>query len=157
MTDDSPQEKPRFRLSRILRYAGFAILLMMLVLSVIFQFTQPQVLSDEEIIAATVQAGVNLGLTEVMVLTGTPDATAIQATIEAGIEATLTNIQGTPQAESSNTGSETGAVSWIANLFNAVLGFIMGIWNFAGQGGIFIQVCCCIVPIALVVVGIIND
>lgn len=165
MTDNTPQKKSSFPLSRILRYSGFAILLIMLILSVVFQFTQPQILTDEEIVAETVQAGVNLGLTEVSVLTGTPDATAIQSTINAGIEATLAQnsieASATAQPESSNTENTSesidGVISWITNLLASVFGIVISAWNFAGRGGIFIQVCCCITPFGLIVVGIMND
>lgn len=161
MTEDSTPTKSRFRISRILRYTGLAILLMMVILSIVFQFMQPVQLTDEESVAATVQAGVNAGLTEVIALTGTPDATAIQATIDAGVEATLAKAQTDTESQSSGSNTDSGetnaVVSWIMNLINTVVGFVLGIWNFAGRGGIFVQVCCCIVPIGLVVLGIVND
>lgn len=160
MSDNTPKPKSKFRLSRILRFTGIGILLAMVILSIVFQFTQPEVLTDEESIAATVQAGVNAGLTEVVMQTGTPDATAIQATVDAGIEATLASIDSPPQSETSNTAGGTeydGVVGWIVGFFEAIWGFVLGIWNFAGRGGIFVQVCCCIVPIGLVALGIIND
>jgi hypothetical protein len=165
MTENTPQNKSPFPLSRILRYAGFAILLVMLILSVVFQFTQDPILTDEEIVAETVQAGVDLGLTEVSILTGTPDATAIQATINAGIEATLAqrslDATATAQPESSNTENTleatNGVISWVVSLFGAVFGIIVGMWNFAGQGGIFVQLLCCITPVGAIVVGVVND
>src|SRR5688500_15807289 len=73
--------KRTFRLSRIIRMVAFGILALMLLLAVIAQFTVPP--TGQESIDATVEAGVNQRLTEVIVQTGTPNPTALRATIEA--------------------------------------------------------------------------
>jgi|GEM_PF-4327019 len=166
MSDNTPQKKS-FPISKLLRYGGFAILLVMLILSIAYQMSNPPS-TDEERIAATVQAGVNSGLTEVAIQTGTPDATAIQATVSAGIDATINAIAAESATPAPSNDDDTSAVNDTDNPLSGVIGFfqsllapiinfVRGTWEFAGNFGVFVQVLCCIVPPILIVVGIVND
>lgn len=153
MSEENKVPVKKFPLSKVLRYSAFAILLFMLISSVIYQMSNPNA-TDEERIEATVQAGVNQGLTEVRMQTGTPDPTAIQSTVSASIDATLTAVPSTPDilGEDSTTSDNP-----VLNIINALLSPFRAMWNFAGLGGIWIQVICCIVPVLMLIVGIVND
>lgn len=166
MSEDTPQ-KPSFPISKLLRYGGFAILLVMLIMSIVYQMSNPDA-TDEERIAATVQAGVDSGLTEVALQTGTPDPTAIQSTVDAGIDATLTAIaaeSATPVPSGAEDSTEDTSsdnplkpvIEFIGTLLAPIIGIVRGMWNFAGLGGLWVQVLCCIVPPLLIIVGIVND
>ena len=161
MSESNNQPASKFPISKILRYSGFAILLGMLVLSIIYQVSNPPE-TDEERIEATVQAGVNQGLTEVAMQTGTPEPTAIQETVQARIDATLTavvELSATPVPEDRTATEEAvdNTVGFFEALLSPIIGIFQGMWNFAGIGGLWMQVLCCIVPPALIVIGIIND
>ncbi len=162
MSDNQQSVRSQVTLSRVLRYGGFAILIGMLVLSLIYQASNPNA-SDEERIEATVQAGVNQGLTAVAQQAGTPEPTALQATVDARIDATLTAIVAlsvTPTPDPDRTVADEAidnTVGFFEGLLSPILGLFSGVWNFAGLGGLWIQVLCCIVPPILIVVGIAND
>lgn len=162
MSDNQQSVQSQITVSRVLRYGGFAILLGMLVLSIIYQMSNPNA-TDEERIEATVQAGVNQGLTEVAQQTGTPEPTAIQATVDARIDATLTAIvalSATPTPDPDRTATDEAidnTVGFFEGLFAPILGILSSMWNFAGLGGLWIQVLCCVIPPILIGVGIIND
>lgn len=156
MSEENNIPSRSFPIPKILRYSGFAILLLMLVLSLIYQMSNPNA-TDEERIEETVQAGVNLGLTEVLMQTGTPDPTAIQATVEARIEATLTAVADTPDTTTVGNDTATDSDDPLLNIVNAISYPFHAMWNFAGLGGIWIQIICCIAPILLIVIGIAND
>ncbi|MEO1165699.1 MAG: hypothetical protein AAFV98_18080 [Chloroflexota bacterium] len=161
MSQPSSSIRSQITLSRVLRYGGFAILLGMLILSLVYQYTNPP--TDAEAIEATVQAGVNQGLTEVAQQTGTPEATALQSTVDARIDATLTAIvisSATPTPDPDRTPTEEAVdntVGFFETLLAPILNILASMWNFAGLGGVWLQVCCCIVPPIAIVVGIIND
>lgn len=161
MSEENKSTGRKFPISRILRYGGFGILLLMLVMSIIYQVSNPPE-TDEERIEATVQAGVNQGLTEIAEQTGTPEPTAIQETVQARIDATLTaviELSATPIPEDKTPTEEAvdNTVGFFQTLLSPIIGIIQGMWNFAGLGGLWIQVLCCIVPPVLIVVGIAND
>ena len=103
------------------------------------------------------QAGVNQGLTEVLIQTGTPDPTAIQSTVEARIEATLTAIADAPDTSTVGNDTSTDSDDPLLNIVNAILYPFRTMWNFAGLGGIWIQIICCIAPVLLLIIGIAND
>ena len=153
MSEENKAPIKKFPVSKVLRYSAFAILLFMLVSSIIYQMSNPNA-TDEERIEATVQAGVNQGLTEAVMQTGTPDPTAIQSTVSARIEATLTAVPSTPDIAGEDS---TSSDNPILNIINALLSPFRAMWDFAGLGGIWIQVICCIVPVLMLVVGIVND
>ncbi len=153
MSEENKAPVKKFPLSKVLRYSAFAILLFMLVSSVIYKMSNPNA-TDEERIEATVQAGVNQGLTEVSMQTGTPDPTAIQATVSARIEATLTAVPSTPDNADEDT---TSSDNPLMNIINALLSPFRTMWDFAGLGGIWVQVICCIAPVLMLIVGIVND
>jgi hypothetical protein len=164
MSEDSGT-KSSFRLSRIIRMVAFGILAVMLLLAVIAQFTVPPTAQDS--IDATVEAGVNQRLTEVMVQTGTPNPTALRATIDASADATLTQIVVTaatptpilqaPPPPEGVPGILIGIWNFVMGILNWFWGIITGLWNFAGRGGIVVQVLCCIVPSLAIIIGIVND
>lgn len=156
MSEESNTPIKKFPVSKLLRYSAFAILLLMLILSGIYQLSNPNA-TDEERIEATVQAGVNQGLTEVSVQTGTPDPTAIQATVSARIDATLTAVADTPSSSQSEGDDTSDSDNAIMNIINALLSPFRAMWNFAGLGGLWVQVLCCIAPILMLVIGIVND
>ncbi|MEL6310355.1 MAG: hypothetical protein AAFV98_20010 [Chloroflexota bacterium] len=159
---DETSSRRRPSISRMLQIAAFGILLAMLVLSVIAQFTgEPPTPAerDQQSIEQTVQAGVDAGLTEIVSQTGTPDATAIQSTVQARIDATLTGVAvtsapptATPEPFEVATGAEP-----MDGVLNGLLGILMGAWQLAGFAGIWSQVCCCVVPIGVIVIGAAND
>ena len=153
MSEENKAPVKKFPLSKVLRYSAFAILLFMLVSSLIYQMSNPNA-TDEERIEATVQAGVNQGLTEVSMQTGTPDPTVIQGTVSARIEATLTAVPDTPDISDADS---TNSDNPLMNILNALLSPFRAMWDFAGLGGIWVQVICCIVPVLLLIVGIAND
>lgn len=161
MSNQKSSIRSQITLSRVLRYGGFAILVGMLILSLVYQFTNP--LAGDEALEATVQAGVNQRLTEVAQQTGTPEPTAIQSTVEARIDATLTAVvalSATPTPDPDRTPTEEAVdntVGFFESLLAPILGLLGSVWNFAGLGGIWLQVCCCVVPPIAIVVGIIND
>mgnify|MGYP001052190953 CR=1 FL=1 len=161
MTDETTS-RGRPSISRMLQIAAFAILLGMLVLSVIAQFTgdpPTDAERDQQVIESTVQAGVDAGLTEIVSQTGTPDATAIQSTVDAAIDATLTGVAVTsapPTATPPPFEVATGADP-VDGALNGLLGILLGVWQFAGFAGIWSQVCCCVLPIGVIVVGALND
>lgn len=153
MSEDNNIPSKTYPIPKILRYTGFAILLLMLVLSLIYQMSNPNA-TEEERIEATVQAGVNQGLTEVMIQTGTPDPTAIQATVEARIEATLT---AAPDSTTVDDDTNSDNDNTMPEFINLILSPFRAMWNFAGLGGIWIQIICCLAPVLLIVIGIAND
>ncbi|MGJ3237938.1 MAG: hypothetical protein ACFE0Q_04460 [Anaerolineae bacterium] len=160
MDEQQPQTN-KFPISRILRYGGFAILAIMLMLSVVYQLSNPNA-TDQERIEATVQAGVDQGLTAVAVETGTPDPTAIQGTVQARIDATLTASvppTATPLPADISAGERiaTQTSGFIGGIFSGIVSIVQGVWNFAGLGGFVVQLLCCIIVPILIVVGIAND
>jgi hypothetical protein len=138
----------KFNLSILLR--GFAILVIVFILlAAAFQFLpQP---SAEELLNATVDAGVAARSTEIVNLTGTPNPTQIQRTVNAIVDATLN--APTPAPVTSAEGIVGGAEGILAWLW----GIIIGIWNFMGFGGIYTQICCCLLPFALIILGAATD
>lgn len=107
--------------------------------------------SQEELIEATVAAGVASRSTEVANQTGTPNPTAIQRTVNAIVEATLN--APTPEPLSATEQAAAGAEGFV----NSVWGFILNVWNLMGFAGIYSQICCCLIPFTLVIVGAAAD
>jgi hypothetical protein len=130
----------------------------MLVFAIASLFAPPEpepIDPDVANIQATVEAGVDARLTEIVSQAGTPNPAQIQTTVEAGIDATLTQIAVTstpvPQpAELPDNIPGSGIWNWF-------VGIIVGMWRFVGRAGIWAQCLCCIVPVAAIVLGIVND
>jgi hypothetical protein len=108
--------------------------------------------SAEDLLEATVAAGVAERSTEIANLTGTPNPTQIQETVNAIVEATLNPASPTPPLSATEQVAEgaEGAVTWL-------WAFILGIWNFMGFAGIYSQICCCLLPFILIIVGAAAD
>jgi len=138
----------KFNLPILLR--GFAVLVIVFILLVAaFQFIPKP--SQEELIQATVAAGVEARSTEVAHQTGIPNPTQIQRTVNAIVEATIN--APTPAPLTSSEGIVQGAEGFLGWIW----GIIMGIWNFMGFGGIYSQICCCLLPFALIIMGAAAD
>jgi hypothetical protein len=149
------------RPSRVLRFVAFVILAVMILLALVAQFTTVETVDTIE---ATVQAGVNLRLTEAVVLTGTPDATTVQGTVDASIDATLTQIAVPSPTPIPVVPPPTGVSGFFLGIWNFIAGFVMtfvgmftGLWNFAGRGGVVVQGLCCVLPVLAIIIGIVND
>jgi hypothetical protein len=138
----------KFNLSILLR--GFAVLVIVFILLVAaFQFVPKP--SQEELIEATVAAGVEARSTEIANQTGTPNPTQIQRTVNAIVEATINAPTPAPLSSSEGiAGGAEGILAWFWSI-------ISGIWNFMGFGGIYSQICCCLLPFALVITGAAAD
>lgn len=137
-----------FRLAFILVVGG------MIVLAVFALLTRPAPSGPltEAQIEQTVVAEVNTRLTQTAVVappTALPD---IEATVAARLAQTPLptsdpNLIPTDQLEASG-----GVVALIGGLLNAVFGLLRGIWNLFSFGGVWLQVCCCLViPIGALV------
>lgn len=138
----------KFNLSILLR--GFAVLVIVFILLVAaFQFIPKP--SQDELMQATIVAGVESRSTEIANQTGTPNATQIQRTVNAIVEATIT--APTPAPLNTSEGIAQGAEGFLAWIW----GIIIGVWNFMGFGGIYTQVCCCLLPFALIIMGAAAD
>ena len=169
MSED--ETKKAWNVSKIARGIAIAIVVGMLVLAVIAQFTTPDIPeTPEEAVEATVQAGVQQRLTEVVIQTGTPNPTAVRETIDASVNATLTQIAAdaaTPVPGASTADAESapdevpgilrGIWNFIVSVVKAFWGMLVWLWNFAGKGGIVLQVICCIIPALVLIIGIFND
>ena len=164
MSEGKP--KKAWNVSKIARGIAFAILAGMLVLAVIAQFTTPDIPdTPEAAVEATVQAGIQQRLTEVVIETGTPNPTAVRETIDASVNATLTQIaagSATPVPNAASTPDEVpgilrGIWNFIVSVVKAFWGMLVWLWNFAGKGGIVLQVICCIIPALALIIGIFND
>jgi hypothetical protein len=138
----------KFNLSFLLR--GFAALIIVFILLVAaFQFIPKP--SQEAILEATIAAGVEARSTEVANLTGSPNPSQIQRTVNAIVEATIN--APTPAPLTSSEGISQGAEGFLAWVWS----IIVGVWNFMGFGGIYTQICCCLLPFALVIMGAAAD
>jgi hypothetical protein len=169
MDEDSNTERKAWNVSKIARGIAFVIVAGMLVLAVIAQFTTPDTPeTPEEAVEATVQAGIQERLTEVVIQTGTPNPTDVRETIDASVDATLTQIvagSATPVPSASSAEGDSTEVpgilrriwNFIVSVVKAFGGILVWLWNFAGKGGIILQVICCIVPALVLIIGVLND
>lgn len=105
-------------------------------------FVNPPTVQDA--IEMTVESGVSARSTEIALLTGTPDADEIQATVNAIIDSTMTAVvmptataTPPPTAGEQAVSTATGFVGW-------VLGILLWMWNLFSFGGLWTQLCCCI-------------
>jgi Asp-tRNA(Asn)/Glu-tRNA(Gln) amidotransferase A subunit family amidase len=142
----------KFTTSSILRAIGLIIVLGLILVLVVQFLPKP---SAEEIIEATVAAGVEARSTEVAVMTGTVNPTQIQSTVNARVEATLTaavpTIAPTPASAEEQVSQQVSGIA--LNIWNSLL----WLWNLAGFAGIWSQICCCILPIGLIFLGVAGD
>lgn len=138
----------KFNLSILLRGFGFLLILFILIVAAVQFLPKP---SPEAIIEATVAAGVEARSTAIAVQTGTPNPTQIQSTVNAIVEATVN--APTPEPRSATEQVADGAEGIVGSIW----GIIISIWNFMGFFGIYSQVCCCLLPFGLVVMGAASD
>lgn len=169
MSENGNTERKSRKISRIMRMVAFVILVGMLLLAIIAQFTESETHdTPEDSVEATVQAGIEARLTEVVMQTGTPNPTAIQEMIDASVDATLTQAAGgvaTPvpaESESETDESEQEGIlfaiwNFIVSVLSSFWGLFVSLWDFAGKGGIVVQVICCAIPALAIFVGIVND
>lgn len=145
----------RVIIPRVFRILFTVALLLMVVLGVLSLFSsQP---SPEESLQQTVDAGVRARSTEMALLTGTPDATQVQATVNALVDATMT-------AANAPTATPTpvpGTVEQVGGTVFGVIGWlwsvVLALWNLFSFGGVWMQVCCCIVMPGIILIAMLRE
>jgi hypothetical protein len=100
-----------------------------------------------------------------------PDATQIQQTVEAIVDVRMTAVapQVTP-APASPSGlveqvgnaivgvlNDLGILSIVAMIIAIVQGTALALWNLAGVGGFWMQVCCCILIPGILFIAMLRD
>jgi hypothetical protein len=138
------------RLSPSRIFGAIFVLFIILILAIAAYQLMPKP-SQEELIEATVAAGVAERSTEVANLTGTPNPSEIQRTVNAIVEATLN--APTPMPLSATEQVAAGAEGFLEWLW----GIVINVWNLMGFAGIYSQICCCLLPFILVIVGAAAD
>ncbi len=132
--------------SRLLRFVFWLILLVMLVLVGISLLTDPTPTGDAALNATqveqTVQAAVDQRLT----------AVAAQATPTA-----FPDIEATVQFRLTVTPTPAPEVSPVEEVTGGIWSFLRSIWNLFAFGGIWLQICCCLLLPGAVLLLFIND
>jgi hypothetical protein len=145
----------RITIPKIFRTLFMLALLVMVALGVLSMFSQTP--TPEESLQQTVDAGVRARSTELAMLTGTPDATQVQATVNAIVDATIT----AANAPTATPTPPPGTVEQVGGAVQGVIGWLWGIvmalWNLFGFGGFWMQVCCCIVVPGIIFFAMLRD
>jgi hypothetical protein len=140
------------RIFRILFSLALALMVLLGVLSLFSQQPSPEVSLQQ-----TVDAGVRARSTELALLTGTPDATQIQATVNALVDATMTAANAptvtptpVPSAVEQVGSSAVGIIGWLWSV-------VLALWNLFAFGGVWMQVCCCIVVPGIILLAVLRE
>lgn len=140
--------------SKLFKAAFFLIVGGMIVLAVFAMLTRPTPpgpLTDAQI-EQTIVAEVNTRLTQTAVIatpTALPD---IDATVAARLAASPMPTDDPNLIPVSQLEEGGAVVGFAGGLINAVFSLLRGIWNLFSFGGVWLQVCCCLlVPIGALV------